>query len=82
MYYMKYKLTATPTCITILYDIRRYLLGLTLVKSRHFLAQVKAYVGITTDDRQPMFVNWKDTNGLRLKEGKPWMAQAEDTVGQ
>lgn len=53
----------------------RCVLGLTLAKSKHALAQANAY---TNDDRQALFINLKYTKGRRLKMGKSWITEAED----
>lgn len=65
-----------------LIGMMRQKLGLTSVKSRHVLAQVKAYFCITTVDRQPLFVNVNVAKVRRIKRQKSWMAQAEDAIGR
>jgi ribonuclease HI len=60
----------------------RYMLGLLSIKSRHSLAQAKAYMRVTSDRRHPLHRNITDTKGKRIKRGASWMAQAETMIEQ
>lgn len=56
--------------------------GLTPIKFRLAQAQAKAYMHITNDNKQPLFVNLNDTEGRQIKKEKSWMGQTGDIIGQ
>ena len=58
----------------------RYLLDLPTIKSRHKIAQVKMYLKVAEDETHPLHEVIREDKGNRLKRGKSWMAEAEDSL--
>ena len=58
----------------------RYLLDLPSIKVRHRLAQVKMYLKVAENETHPLHEEIKADKGNRLKRGKSWMAEAEDSL--
>ena len=58
----------------------RYLLDLSSIKVRHKLAQAKMYLNVMADDGHPLYHALKNEKGNRLKRGRSWMAEAEESL--
>ena len=58
----------------------RYLLDLSSMKIRHKMAQARMYLKVAEDETHPLHLKIKDEKGSRLKRGKSWMAEAEDSL--
>ena len=60
----------------------RFMLDLPPMKSRQKVEQVKAYFSAVENPHNPLHEAVKDTKGSRLRWGKSWMGQAEESVLQ
>ena len=58
----------------------RYLLDLTSIRVRHRLAQVKMYLNVVGDPDHPLHENVGTVKGSRIKRGRSWMAEAEESL--
>jgi ribonuclease HI len=58
----------------------RYLLDLPSIGVRHKIAQAKMYLKVAEDESHPLHHTIKKDKGSRLKRGRSWMAEAEDSL--
>ena len=58
----------------------RYLLGLSGIRVRHRIAQAKMYLRVMARKDHPLHKALHDKKGGRIKRGKSWMAEAEDSI--
>ena len=63
-------------------EAMRYILDLPPMKTRQTVEQVKAYLKAAENPNNPLHGAVKEPKGDRLKRGKSWMGQAEDTISQ
>ena len=60
----------------------RYLLDLSSMGTRHKLAQAKMYLKVMQNERHPLHQDLSKEKGDRLRRGRSWMAEAEDSLRQ
>ncbi|RUS80085.1 hypothetical protein EGW08_012163 [Elysia chlorotica] len=58
----------------------RFLLDLSSVRIRHKLAQAKTYLRVMENPHHPLYPSLLTQKGTRIKRGKSWMAEAEDSI--
>lgn len=58
----------------------RYLLGLSGIRVRHRIAQTKMYLSVMGKKDHPLHKALHDNKGGRIKRGRSWMAEAEDSL--
>ncbi|RUS78738.1 hypothetical protein EGW08_013489 [Elysia chlorotica] len=58
----------------------RFLLDLSSVRIRHKLAQAKTYLQVMENPHHPLYPSLLTQKGTRIKRGKSWMAEAEDSI--
>ena len=58
----------------------RHILGLPSIATRHKVAQAKMYLRVMEMDGHPLHPALKEERGTRIKRGKSWMAQAEESI--
>lgn len=57
-----------------LITIKRYMLALSSIRSRHRLTQAKAYMSVVGDNHIPYKRTYLYVKGTRIKRESPWMA--------
>ena len=63
-------------------EAMRFILDLPPMKTRQSVEQVKAYLKAAENRNNSLHDAVKEPKGDRLKRGKSWMGQAEDTISQ
>jgi hypothetical protein len=58
----------------------RYLLIQRTIKTLHKYAQVREYIQVSISKSHPLQKELSAFKGKRIKRGKSWMAEAEDTI--
>ena len=58
----------------------RFLLDLPSIRVRHQVAQVRSYFKVSEYDHHPLHPRLDESKGKRIKRGRSWMAEAEDTL--
>ena len=58
----------------------QYILDLPSIKVRHKLAQAKMLLDVMGNESHPLHQAVKEEKGKRMKRGKSWMAEAENTL--
>jgi hypothetical protein len=58
----------------------RYLLNQPTIETRHKCAQVREYIRVSNSKSHPLHKELSTFNGKRIKRGKLWKAEADDTV--
>ena len=61
-------------------EAMRYILGFPTMAERHKLAQVKAFLKVSADEKHPLHHKVGNRPQSRLKRGSEWMTQASNTV--
>ena len=61
-------------------EAMRYLLNFPTMSERHRLAQVKAFLRVTTDVNHPLHNKVGNRPASRLKRGAEWMTEATRTI--
>ena len=61
-------------------ETMRYLLDLPSMETRHKVEQVKAYLNVMQNPKNPLHDAVKEEKGCRLARGKSWMGQAEQSI--
>ena len=61
-------------------EAMRYILGFPTMAERHKLAQVKAFLKVSSDENHPLHQKVGNRPPSRLKRGAEWMTQASTTV--
>ena len=61
-------------------EAMRYLLGFPTMAERHRIAQVKAFLRVTTDTSHPLHKKVGRQTVSRLKRGSEWMTEATKTI--
>ena len=58
----------------------RFLLDLPSIRVRHQVAQVRLYLKATEYNHHPLHQRLDESKGKRIKRGRSWMAETEDTL--
>ena len=61
-------------------ETMHYLLDLPSMETRHKVEQVKAYLNVMQNPKNPLHDAVKEEKGCRLARGKSWMGQAEQSI--
>ena len=63
-----------------LVEAKHYLLDLPPMETRHKAEQVKVYLSVMQNPRNPLHDAVKNKKGCRLAKGKPWRGHAKQSV--